>query len=158
MAGSAAVLLIDDNGDDAFLFQRAMGGSRAQVRLHVVTDVSSAQNYLRGLEPYEDRSKWPMPRLVFLDMRLRQTHGTEFLTWAKANPRFKRIPIVAVSSSLTGVAANEILSLGANAVMVKAAQFNELKDAIVSACDLWLHYCVGPDFGSEVSLGPRPAP
>ena len=143
------VLLIDDSADDTLLFERAIVNGPAKPAFRVVKDVESAQRYLRGHGDYANRVQWPLPHLIFLDLLLENTRGTDFLIWSKAHPRFKRLPIVVVTGSISTVTASEVLGLGANAVVEKPANFEELKSVLLTLCDVWLRISVAPEFPAE---------
>jgi len=146
MAGSSAVLLIDDSEDDTLLLRRAMANCCPSVNnVQSVADLEAAQRYLHGSAEYEDRSKYPMPRLIFLDLNLRQAKGAAFLEWAKAHPRFKTIPIVAITGDISERQATATLAQGASAVMVKGGNFDDLKQGLLHATELWLRHCIGPE-------------
>ena len=143
------VLLIDDSADDTLLFERAIVSSPAKPLFRVVRDVESAQRYLRGHGDYANRAQWPVPHLTFLDLMLKNTRGTDFLIWSKAHPRFKCLPIVVVTSSISASSATEVLSLGANAVVEKPANFEELRSVLLTLCDVWLRISIAPEFPAE---------
>src|SRR5687767_14620876 len=129
-----AVLVIDDSEDDTLLLRRAMDNCCPTVGVvQSVSNVEAAQRYLSGTGEYEDRSKYPMPRLIFLDLGLGRANGNAFLQWAKAHPRFRTIPIVAITGDISERQATATLAQGANAVMVKGANFNELKQGLLHA-------------------------
>ena len=145
MPESVAVLLIEDDPNDALLFERAISDVPACPALKVVSDIESAQSYFRGHGQYADRALWPMPRLILLDLNLGNTRGTDFLIWAKAHPRFKRIPIVVVTGSISPATVGEILSLGANAVMQKPLGLDQLRSVLTTACEFWLCIAIAPE-------------
>jgi CheY-like chemotaxis protein len=149
VAHREAVLFIDDNADDAFLLRRALESCPSVDTVQSITNVDSAQRYLLGAGEYSDRRKYPMPRLIFLDLFAGRTNGAEFLSWAKAHARFMVIPIVAITGSISDAQATEVLAKGANAVMSKGAEFNELKQGLLRATDLWLRHCIGPQLPAE---------
>jgi CheY-like chemotaxis protein len=141
-----AVLVIDDSEDDTLLVRRAMENCCPSVgQMRSVSDVEAAQRYLEGVGEYADRTGHPMPRLIFLDLFLKRGNGRAFLEWAKAHPRFKVIPIVALSGDISERHATEILAQGANAVMAKGADYNELKQGLLHATELWLRHSIGPE-------------
>jgi CheY-like chemotaxis protein len=146
MGSSAAVLLIDDNEDDTLLLRRAMESCCPSVtNVHSVSEMEFGKSYLQGTGKYADRHAYPMPRLIMLDVNLGRGSGAGFLEWAKAHPQFKTIPIVAITGDISSQQATELLARGANAVMVKGADFNRLKQGLLHATELWLHHSVGPE-------------
>jgi CheY-like chemotaxis protein len=151
MSGSTAILLIDDNEDDVFLFERALKAlDLKHLRLHSVRDVQTAQCYLLGDGVYVDRESYPTPQLIFLDWFLPRVRGNSFLSWAKSHPQFSALPVVVMSSDLSAEETNRILAAGASAVVVKPAQFEDLKRALKTACGAWLRCGVEPHSSNTV--------
>ena len=60
MAGSMAVLLIEDYEDDVFLFERALDAVCPGVAFRSVNDAAPAQCYLRDGGVYGDRDAYPL--------------------------------------------------------------------------------------------------
>jgi CheY-like chemotaxis protein len=144
-----AVLLIDDNPNDAFLLRRALDSCPSVDIVQSVEGVEEAQCYLQGVGEYADRNKYPMPGMIFLDLFLGRRNWTEFLIWAKEHACFKVIPIVALTGSIPEDRATEVLSYGANAVMSKGVDCEALKQGLLRATDLWLRHCIGSQLPAE---------
>ena len=63
MRNSQTILLAEDNPDDVLLAQIAFERAGLTPRLVVVSNGEEAIRYLKGEDPYADRSRFPFPNL-----------------------------------------------------------------------------------------------
>jgi CheY-like chemotaxis protein len=132
------ILLVEDNPTDVLLIQRAFRKANLSVPLQVVGDGEVAVQYLSGQEPYGDRSFYPLPVLILLDLKLPRKSGTEVLAWLQQQPVLKRLPVVVLTSSKEYADINNVYDLGANAYMVKPVAFDNLVDIVKTLNMHWL--------------------
>ncbi len=132
------ILLVEDNPTDVLLIQRAFRKANLSVPLQVVGDGEAAVQYLSGQEPYSDRSCYPLPLLILLDLKLPRKSGTEVLAWLQQQPVLKRLPVVVLTSSREYADINNVYDLGANAYMVKPVAFDNLVDIVKTLNMHWL--------------------
>ncbi len=93
-SASPAVLLVEDNPDDAHLLELEFEDAGIGNELVVVGDGDVALRYLRRLDPFEDVA---LPGLVLLDLHLPKVDGHEVLQIVDGDPALGGIPIVVVS-------------------------------------------------------------
>ena len=98
MSQSAAILLADDNADDVELIRRAFVKVGFAAGFHAVCGGNELIKYLRGDEQYRDRTRFPFPRLVLLDFKMR-VDGWEILQWIRQRPEFRRLPVIVFTGS-----------------------------------------------------------
>ncbi len=79
-------LLVEDDENDAFLFQRVFATLSKPYRLEIVGDGDEAISYIQGKGPFSDRERYPFPTIVLLDSKLPGKSGAEVLDWIKSNP------------------------------------------------------------------------
>ena len=94
------VLLVEDNPDDVFLMRRAFKTARIKSRLLVVTDGKQAVSYLEGTGEYDDRQLYPLPDLVFLDLKLPFLHGFVVLAWIRKQAILNDVQVIILTSSM----------------------------------------------------------
>jgi CheY-like chemotaxis protein len=126
------ILLVEDNEDDAFFMKQALKDAEIQNPMQLVEDGQEAINYLAGTGKYADRAKYPLPMIVFLDLKLPFKSGHQVLEWIRAQPEFKKLIVIVLTSSNEPVDLNRSYQLGANSFVVKpptAAQLLELAEA-----------------------------
>ncbi|MBE9001397.1 response regulator [Nostoc sp. LEGE 12447] len=124
------ILLVEDNPKDILLIQRAFRKAGIINPLQVVNDGDAAVLYLSGEKPYSERSHYPLPVLVLLDLKLPRRSGAEVLMWLRQQPILKRMPVVVLTSSREYGDVNHLYDLGVNAYMVKPVAFNNLVEII----------------------------
>jgi CheY-like chemotaxis protein len=136
--GPIAILHVDDDPNDTALLQAASRRAGILHELHNVADGEEAIAYLDGTEPYEDRTRYQMPALILLDLKMPRATGFEILQWIRRNPRISRIPVVVLSGSELEEDIRKAYASGANSYLVKPLGFDALVDLIRSVCAVWL--------------------
>ena len=93
------VLLAEDSPDDAFMIKHACENADIPHRLVQVADGAAAIDYLAGNGAYTNRSKNPLPDLVFLDIKMPRRDGHEVLAWIRGQPAFQGLPVIMLTNS-----------------------------------------------------------
>ena len=122
----ATILIVEDNRDDALLIQRALRRANLINPLQVVANGEQAIGYLKGDGPYADRSSYPLPELVMLDLQMPRVSGLEVLKWIREQSEFSLLPVVILTSSDQAPDARRAYELGANSYLIKPGNFEEL--------------------------------
>ena len=130
------ILLVEDNEDDAFLMQRAMAEAQIVNPLQHVEDGQAAIDYLRGSGDYSDRDRFPLPMIVFLDLKLPLKNGHEVLAWIRGQPEFADLVVIVLTSSEEQVDIKRSYQLGANSYVVKPPTAEDLSKT-AKAFNLW---------------------
>jgi CheY-like chemotaxis protein len=113
------ILLVEDNEDDVFIMERALLKLPLTQRMHVAADGRQAVDYLQGSGKYHDRLAYPIPSLIFLDLKLPFLHGFEVLEWINTQPLLKNVPVAILTSSAEAKDRETALRLGAKTFLVK---------------------------------------
>lgn len=139
------ILLVEDDPYDATLIQRAINKARILNPVHRLSDGAQAIDYLAGNTPYEDRSRFPLPVLMLLDLKLPKKSGFEVIQWVRSQAVIRRLPIIVLTSSSQSPDINRAYELGANSYLVKPVGSDALVDLIKSVELYWLISNVNPD-------------
>lgn len=133
------ILLVEDDPNDVFLFERALGkfGFPA-ASVQVVNDGEAAVAYLGGEGHYANRSNFPMPALVFLDLKMPHKSGMEVLNWLRGQPALTSLPVVVLTSSKHSVEIEEAYRLRANSYLIKPVLVEELVETLRTSVTYWL--------------------
>ena len=123
------VLLVEDNEDDVFLMRRLFKKEAIASKLNVVTDGKEAVKYLGGEEKYVDRAEFPIPDVVFLDLKLPFLHGFDVLSWIRTQADLAALPVIVLSSSLEDKDKEKAKAFG-SPYLVKPPSPIALKEAI----------------------------
>ena len=124
---------MEDERGDALLILRALERCGVDGHIRLIDDGERALAYLLGEPPYDDRDRYPLPRLVLLDLKLRKLGGLDILRRLQAAGAKGHIPVVVLSSSARDDDIEEAYRCGANSYLVKPvrfAEFCELADQI----------------------------
>ncbi len=135
---AVTILHVDDDSNDALLFQHACGKAGIGCNLQNVEDGDQAINYLRGSEPYADRKRYPVPNLVLLDLKMPRLNGFDVLAWVRGNHELRAVPVVVLSSSNHDADVKRAYDLGANSYLVKPVGFEALVEIVKSLQQYWL--------------------
>jgi CheY-like chemotaxis protein len=127
MRHTETILYAEDDTNDQFFIERALSQLSLPVQVRFVGDGQEALEYLQGKAPYADRSRFPLPTVIFLDIKMPRLNGFELLQWLKQQEAFKRIPVVMISSSHLQADIDRAYELGASAYLVKPARMGELQ-------------------------------
>jgi two-component system response regulator len=131
------VLHVEDEEDDAFLFQFAMKKAGPIPQIQVARDGQMAIDYMQGADEFSDRDAFPLPCLVLLDLKLPHVSGLDVLKWIRE--RFgPSIPVVILSSSQNEYDIAAAYGLGANAYLVKPCDTSKLAEMAKVIKDFWL--------------------
>ena len=124
------ILLADDDPDDRKLTQDAFTENRLVNVLHCVEDGEELMEYLRRQGRYVDQKDAPLPGLILLDLNMPRKDGREALKEIKANPEFRRIPIVVLTTSKAEEDIVRTYDLGVNSYVTKPVTFKSLVELI----------------------------
>lgn len=133
-----AILLIEDNGADIELTQRAFEAERLANPINIVRDGATALDFLFCRGAYGDRLFSQPPRLVLLDIKLPKVDGLEVLRQVKADPRTKAIPVIIMTSSTEERDLVRSYHYGANSYIQKPVDFVEFQNIVKTLGLYWL--------------------
>lgn len=128
------ILLVEDDKNDVFFFQRAMAKAGLTCALRIARDGREAIDYLSGAGMFADRVQFPLPCMVLLDLNLPHQHGLEVLQWIRAHAPDAAVPVIVLTSSTSDRDVREAYRLGANSYLNKPSGSDDLL-ALVRALD-----------------------
>jgi CheY-like chemotaxis protein len=115
------ILLVEDDENDVFFFRRALEKAGLELPLHLVSDGEEALQYLNGNGKYRDRDKYPLPELLFLDLKLPYVNGLEILEYIQKQPALDKLEVIVLTSSPEDRDRKRAFELGAKQYLVKPA-------------------------------------
>lgn len=137
---SKTILLVEDSPDDVFLMQRAFKQAGYTDPIQVAADGQQAIDYLSGRKPFADRTKYPLPALMLLDLKLPQMPGLEVLAWIRSNPAVATTPVVVLTSSRQESDIETAQRRGANAFVVKPTSTEQRLEFVKHLIGFWLNF------------------
>jgi CheY-like chemotaxis protein len=85
MSVERVVLVVEDDEDDFFLTERTLRRFTSGRIIHLESG-RAAIDYFAGEGLYNDRTAYPMPEVVFLDLKMDQANGHQVLAALRQNP------------------------------------------------------------------------
>src|SRR5205823_6755806 len=122
----APILLVDNDEDDVELLIQAFRQANLANAVRVAADGDQAVAYLSGEGQFANRSAFPLPVLILLDIKMPRRTGHEVLQWLREQDGLRRIPVAMLSSSREREDVDRAYDLGANAYLVKPVDFEAL--------------------------------
>lgn len=140
MSEIPVILQVEDREEDVFLLHRALKRAALEANVQVASDGQEAVDYLAGHGKFADRQQFPLPYLVLLDLKLPQRMGLDVLAWIRAQPVFRPLIVIVLSSSIHEDDVRRAYELGANAFLVKPSDTHTLADMCQALKHFWLTY------------------
>ena len=132
------ILLADDNPDDVLLIRLALEKSGFHNQLMVVRNGEQVLMYLNGEGPYANRARFPIPRLLLLDVTMPGMSGLDVLGWVRRQREWSHLPAFILSGCPDEAVARRAYQLGAQDFLIKPVEFNELVAAVRRVGEFWL--------------------
>lgn len=126
MNENQTILLVDDSVDDIFLVRTAFENVKLTNPIQEAHNGDEAIAYLQGKPPFENRTKFPLPALMLLDLNMPTRNGFQVLEWLRAQPGLKRLNVVILTASLREEDVDRAFDLGANSFLVKPSSIEGL--------------------------------
>ena len=121
-----SVLMADDSADDRYFLRRAMDDCARFNPVGEVEDGAEAIAYLQGEGQFADRSKYAMPDLLLLDLKMPRATGYDVLEWLKTKS-FPSLTVAVLSGSVLESDKEKCQQLGAHAYFTKCASISQIK-------------------------------
>ncbi len=125
-----AILLVEDNPDDADLTIRALKRGNISNPIVLARNGAEALDYLFGTGAYAGRNSADPPKVVLLDLKLPKVDGLEVLRRIRSDERTRTLPVVILTSSDEQRDVVESYHLGANSYVRKPVGFAEFTEAV----------------------------
>jgi len=113
------ILLVEDDPTDVFLMERAMKKGNLNVPMRHAKNGRDAIEYLDAAGKRTDPNAYPVPSVIFLDLKLPLVHGFDVLRWIKQESTLSNVPVIILSSSPEVEDREKAHKLGAQKYLVK---------------------------------------
>jgi CheY-like chemotaxis protein len=115
------MLIADDDEDDIFLLDTAFRESRLKVKVDFVQNGLEVLSYLDKIN-----DSHPLPDLIVLDLNMPLLSGRETLLKLKEDLRYKNIPVVILTTSISEKEKAHCLEMGAALYLFKSPGFDKI--------------------------------
>lgn len=113
-------LLVEDNADHADIIEQFLSEADDPPHVERVASGTDCLSYLEGDGEYADRSTFPFPHVVLLDIRMPGVlDGLQTLQAIRSDPNNRRLHVVMLTTSDRDADIDRAYELGANEYIVK---------------------------------------
>jgi DNA-binding response OmpR family regulator len=126
MKRDGVIFLLENSTE--YLFQLDQGFRSSQIfnPLRVARYGNEAILYLKGVGIYSDRTHYPLPELIIIDLALPDGSGMAVLGWIRRQEEFNNVPVIILIDPKQTKTIQEAFDKGANAYYVKRDDFDGL--------------------------------
>lgn len=135
------ILIVEDEENDVFFLRRALEKTGIGDPILAVADGQEALDYLSGSGKFADRTAFPFPCFMFLDLKLPQVHGLDVLRWMRSSPSMQSVIVIVLTSSTLHSDIENAYQAGANSYVVKPPNPERLINMAQSFASWWLTFC-----------------
>lgn len=137
-SSGSPVLIADDSEADIFFLLRALASSRVRNPVHVVRGGAEVMAYLSGAGKFANRERYPLPGIVFLDLKMPKPDGLDVLRWKQDRRDLPRMLWVALSNFDSTKTINEAYAAGATTFLSKPLDGEDVRHLIEAFDAYWL--------------------
>jgi CheY-like chemotaxis protein len=134
------VLLAEDEENDVLLLNRAFKEADIQNPLRIVRDGQAAIDYLSGAGEFGDRTRFPLPCLIILDLKMPLITGMDVLRWIREQPNLRCVPVIMLTSSAEPQDVERAYELGVNAFVSKPSGISKRAELAKLIKGFWLGF------------------
>ncbi len=135
---SKLILLAEDSEEDGLLFEMALRRGGLANPLVVVRDGDEVIAYLKGEGPYADRLRYPLPAVLFLDLKMPRLGGFGVLEWIRKEPRFRSLIIVVLSQFSELSEMGRAYQMGARTFLAKPVTARDIENFTAAFGGTWV--------------------
>lgn len=142
------ILIVEDDNNDRWFITLAFKFIGLESNLRFVHDGQEAVDYLGGAGTYRERSQFPLPHLILLDMRLPKLSGLEVLRWIRAQAQFRTTVVIPLTSVVYQEDIVAAQTAGASDFLVKPLRLDQWRVLAHYIQSSWL-----PQFVQQLPTG-----
>ena len=141
--GRDAILIVEDNPDHCLILQFSFEEANIRNPLCFFSDGEQLLEYLTLHDGKESR-----PALILLDLIMPRKGGLETLKELKADPRFRTIPVVIISSLRKDKYITQAYQFGASGYIEKPLKLEDFEKVLITIGEYWFHTVILPSRGN----------
>ena len=132
------ILLVEDEAAHAELTKRAIRKAGNANLVDVASDGEEALEYLFNRGKYGDKTKYPCPGLILLDIKLPGIDGIDVLKKIKDDQDLRRIPVIMLTTSDREEDIARSYGSYANSYLTKPVGFKDFEEKIRQIDFYWM--------------------
>ena len=146
-AKRVTILMADDDPDDRQLAREAFEEAKLANDLRFVEDGVELLDYMHRRGKFSDPATSPWPSIILLDLNMPRKDGREALQELKADPRFRTIRVIILTTSKAEEDMLRSYDLSAASYITKPVTFESLVDVVKTLGKYWLEIVELPENG-----------
>lgn len=125
--------MIDDDLDDQYFYRSLFSEISSELDFDSITSREELSEKIFQV----DSGAYKLPKLILLDLNLPRISGKEIFLELASHVNFKRIPIVALTTSSSPLDIQDCQRLGFDAYFVKPSEFKDCKKLVKTLHSYW---------------------
>lgn len=134
---SIHILIAEDDEEDRMLTKEAMAESKIKNTIDFVEDGEQLMDFLLNKGQYADKSKYPTPGIILLDLNMPKKDGREALKEIKMHAELRKIPVVILTTSKAEEDIIRTYDLGVNSFITKPVSFEGMINVMKAIGNYW---------------------
>jgi DNA-binding response OmpR family regulator len=126
MKRDGVIFLLENSTDYLFLLDQGFRKAQIFNPLRVARYGNEAILYLKGVGIYGDRSRYPLPDLIIIDLAVPDGSAMAVLGWVRRQAEFNQVPVVILVDPQKDKYLQDAFDKGANAYYVKRNDFESM--------------------------------
>ncbi|MDB6030061.1 MAG: putative response regulator, CheY [Verrucomicrobiales bacterium] len=131
------IVIVDDREDDRLLLDRTLRKLEVTNPILHLEDGDEAIAYLRGEGRFSDRTIYPFPSMLFLDLKMPRMSGYQVLDWIQRQQMKDGLLVIVLSDLHATEVISRAYHLGADSFLIKPAKEEDLHEFILSFPSYW---------------------
>ncbi|MEE9602492.1 MAG: response regulator [Thermoguttaceae bacterium] len=149
-------LLVEDNNEHGDIVRRCVRHTKMPSEVHCVSNGADCLAYLAGEKPFGDRSQYPYPHVVLLDIRMPGIlDGLQTLKAIRADSRHRSLVVMMLTTSDRDTDVSRAYELGANGYIIKSDDTGEMIEKLLHLQLSFETLVQLPGRKQESALGPQ---
>jgi CheY-like chemotaxis protein len=132
------LLIVDDQEDDQSVLAWMLRKVGISNPVRWLADGHEAVRYLNGDAPYSDRSRFPLPAAMFLDLQMPVMNGWQVLDWIRSLGFKMKMRVFVYSQPRNISEVQQLYMLGADSFIRKPVEENEIRGLMENFPEPWL--------------------
>ncbi|HEX4646497.1 MAG TPA: response regulator [Verrucomicrobiae bacterium] len=138
MPSPKPILIAEDSEDDVVFLKHAFKHLGIVNPVYIVHDGDETIAYLKGEGQFADREKYPLPYVLFVDLKMPRRNGFEVLAWLKGQQQFNDMLTVVLTVRTEMQDVTRAYALGADSFLVKPCLPDEIENLANYYRDYWV--------------------
>ena len=134
------LLVVEDNPADAEIILEILGGDAVEIEL-----ARDGQQALDVLQTGGGAAFPANPNLIILDLNLPKLRGCDVLAAIRADDRWRRIPVIVLTSSGNETEITQLYAAGASCYLIKPVDHSEFVSVLRAVAQFWLRVAELPN-------------